>query len=51
MSLCISVCIIIINIHSYLYAFVLDILYSSHMAFSHHLLIISQDPTEMPPLP
>lgn len=43
--------IIIINIHSYLYAFVLDIFYSLHMAFSHHLLLISQDLAEIPPLP
>ena len=51
MSLCISVYVIIINIHSYLYAFVFDILYSLFVAFFHHLLLVNQDLAEIPPLP
>ena len=46
MSLCISVYIIIINIHSYLYAFV-----SLYVAFVYHLLLVNQDLAEIPPLP
>lgn len=49
--MCVSVCLIITNIHSYLHAFVFDILYSWHMTFFHYLLLMYQDPAEMLPLP